>query len=355
MKRWVFWLAVGTLTIFALGLSGCHRGPGGHDQEGTNDSLRVQDYLADTYFWLTDTTMAGDGRAVANFRDNYRHYVSGQRATPPTAQQIRACDLYLSVTPTTYASYPHHPGRATALRDIADWALPAGQFPVDPSHLEGHWVRYTDLSSLALDSVLGVVRLNDPSIMALSPHALAVAFSTVGGDTFGTLGAPSDGLRLVLLRAPQPAATDATWNLMFRHVYRLETMAGLASLNLQIAHAEDSTESELLPDSSESYLSFFQFDRRQADGSAGPDGQLDDNPLLWMRYVEEIQFLDLTPFDPSGYWEDGQFVRWDLVGLETRFNQPFRVPDLYRQTPDAISASWWPWRLKYLRVIIYPD
>ncbi len=210
-------------------------------------------------------------------------------------------------------------GVATALQRLGAPTSAGDDF------IAGRWTLLDDsclggVRGWTLDSARGVVRLRDRYTLHFHPGALAVAFSTVGGDTFGTLGRRDDSLRLVLLRTRDFTPQSATWNLMFRHVYELSEGAEPERLDFRLDHLDDSlTESATLPASTVAYLDYLRHALVTQDsvfGHSGPVG------------YAEVHFRDLTPFDPSGYWEDGAFVQTDLAALETQTGRPYRAPHL---------------------------
>ena len=113
-------------------------------------------------------------------------------------------------------------------------------------------------------------------------------------------------------------------------------------MDFRLNHLDDSlTESATLPASTVAYLDYLRHALVTQDsvfGHSGPVG------------YAEVHFRDLTPFDPSGYWEDGAFVQTDLAALETQTGRPYRAPHLYTQVPPAAYPFDWGypprWRLR---------
>jgi len=308
-----------------------------------------QDFIRYRYFWLTATDAAGDGRIIPNYRENYRHYDNSRsHRVMPEGYQIEDITVYASLgvgeTMTTQGY-----GRAAAMQFIQD--LNADSFRQDQNRQERSWKQLTLGSDYEVDRQLGFIRLRQE----LGNQALACAFRLRGtpGDTNTTLRTFGDlqlsqSMRVILLKAEQPnPETDSTWNLTFRHVYSLgATNLDPANFKLTIARrAASSAQDETGPiGSTESYLQFFRFDLGDEMGG-GPNGQVDNNPTIIRWDLGELFFLDLTPFDPSGYIQGTEEVVWNLCGLPGRTpdDTAFCAPWLYTETPTGyqnVSPFW---------------
>ena len=256
---------VGALSL--TGIASLERGQKNRqspNQSTSRSQFTEKDFLYGVYFWLTDTTAAGDGRLVTDFRDNYRHFQSrGVHRAAPLEYQVQEVELYVSINgplPDGTEKF----GRAVALQHIQDLSLEGDSAFIHASggrdREVSNWKRLTPLDDYTIDKQLGVVRLKQ----ALQDgQALAAAFrlgdpaSLIPGVTFGTLPATEDSCALVLLRPKTPVVADVTWNLMFRHVYYMNASQLLKdNFKLRILHnAAAAQEEEGPPGGSQSYLS----------------------------------------------------------------------------------------------------
>ncbi len=313
------------------------------NQTTSRAQFTEKDFLYGVYFWLTDTTATGEGQIVPDFRENYRHYQSrGVHQAVPLEQQVQDIELYVSIN-GVLPDGTEKTGRAVALEYIQDLAAPESEFAADGNHVISNWKYLEKELDYSIDKQLGVIRLKS----ALTEgQALAAAFrlgdpTGAPGITFGTLPATEDSCALVLLRPKQPTVTDATWNLMFRHVYYMNA-ASLDKNNfkLRILHnAATAQEEEGPPGSSQSYLQYFDFDQQGVGGTGQPDGLVDDLPGAIIRWdLGELQFLDLTPFDPSGYYVGGNFRQWELPPSGITDSGSYHAPYLYKELRTQIAS-----------------
>lgn len=317
-------------------------------QQGRFDE---QDFIRYRYFWLTSTDIAGDNRIIPNYRENYRHYDNSlSHVAADSAYRIEDITVYVSLG-VGETTTPQGYGRAAAIQFVQD--LKADTFRQDQNHQERTWKQLTLGTDYEVIRELGYIRLRQE----LGNQALACGFRLRGlpGDTntaartFGDLQL-SQSMRVILLKPEQPnPQTDSTWNLTFRHVYSLGgTSLDPNNFKLTIARgAASSAQQETGPiGSTQSYLQFFRFDLGDEMGG-GPNGQVDNNPTIVRWDLGELHFLDLTPFDPSGYFVQGQpdIVRWGLCGLPGRTPEDtaFCAPWLYHQNPTGyqnVSPYW---------------
>ncbi len=187
MKRWVFWLAVLALTAGVI--CGCDPVPPHHDPY-TEQSGTEQVFLRDTYFWLTDTTVTGDGRAAANYRESYRHYESGKPVMVPEAQRIRKLEVWLQRTWSNDLGCTEYTGFATTLQQWGTGSQTGSDF------VSGEWALLSDTCfgyyhGWTLDSARGVLRLNDPYVLHFHPGALCGGLFDSGWGYLWHIGQPS--------------------------------------------------------------------------------------------------------------------------------------------------------------------
>lgn len=301
-----------------------------------------KNFLANQYFWLTSVALAGDSRPVPNYRDQYRVYSNRNHVSLPPADQILDLELFVGVEGQTTNSTQTR-GRAVALQFIQD--LDDDTFAQDQNHVESVWKKLTVGVDYTVDKRYGFIRLTNP----LQDQALACGFrlqGTEGDDinqrTFGDL-VMAEGMKLILLKPKQPSPSDSTWNLMFRHVYSLGARdIDKNSFTLKILRdaASDLRQQETPPNSSASWLTYFRFDMTGESGSGNPDDKVDDDPLIIDYAKGELHFLDLTPFAPSGYFENGTEVIWDLCTLTgSNGDSSFCAPWLYNSNPISYATQ----------------
>jgi hypothetical protein len=328
-------------------------------------------FLANTYFFLSstdhvymDSTRSTDLVQIPNFRENYRHYANRQHIA--AQDQIYDIEVFVSTTAQSTTSDPSKLGRAAALSFIGD--LSRQEFPDDHDHVRCYWKQLDKAIAYTFDPQLGVLRLRQPLSGA---QMLACAF-TLRSDTsrkFGTM-VVQDSLALVLLRYSDPSSTDSTWNLMLRNIYSLQaTSLDKNNFSLTIAResASGGREETSTPTTGFcrgggtcSYLSFFGFDFEGQGGTSGADNRLDDYPSLIDWDKGELQFLDLTPFDPTGYWDAPNvgeatsqdttttyYYRRQLQKLSDAVSDTagFLAPYLYTEKPTQYSQQGNRWRM----------
>jgi hypothetical protein len=316
-------MKIGALSL--TGIASLERGQKNRQSPNKNAERQVfyeKNFLANTYFFVTassqanmDTAGTDNIRLIPNFRENYRHYKNRQHIAVSIENQISDIEVYVSATNQGPQAGQQIYGRAAAMPFVGD--LRKQSFPQDANHAEGNWIRLDKSSAYEISKTLGLIRLRT----ALAPgQMLACAFARVGGgavlpDTFGTLQANLDTLSLVLLHSQDPSPEDSTWNLMLRNIYNLQAQS-LDPKNFKLTISREGASSSLGEEtgprvegfcpseapSSCSYISYFGFDYEGQGGVPGADGLVDDNQTLIRWDLGELEFLDLTPFDPSGYW-----------------------------------------------------
>ncbi len=308
-------------------------------------SFNEKSFVQNRYFWLTNTDFYTDENGipttVANYRQNYRRFINRQHVAVTEPYQIKEIAIFVTLAANEQVASGLD-GRAVALQYYDD--LWADSFATDQDHVRDIW-RRLDEGSYTIDTQLGYIRLNQP---VTEGQALACAFITRGGDgvpsdTIGTLTqlmVPADNLwRLVLLKPRSSQPTDSTWTLMFRHIYDLQAQnldKNNFKLDIVRSAAAGQREETGPPTASMTYLQFFQFDLNGTEGSAGADGFVDDIPSIIDWEKGELEFLDLQPFDPIGYWDQWNgdpnsepTKVWSFDGMVTEADSNFAAPYLY--------------------------
>ncbi|MBK6767356.1 MAG: cell surface protein SprA [bacterium] len=355
---------VGALKV--TGIASLERGQKNR-QEPNKDARRAtwteNDFLQNVYFWLTDrdTSIAFDAAwgessdntlDIVGYRENYRHiYAREHRAAPV---QVTAIEVWESTTENgsqqgVTTSY----GVAVALDSIEQLNHPETITTDRPNSRGGMFRKLTAETDYTFEPRLGYIRLKRP---LGTDKYLACAFRLDNGDEIGRVNAPVDSLRLVLLRSNSPnPSTDLTWNLMFRHVYSVQS-TNVSPQNFEVTiirEAAGGSQPETGPDSETSYLEFFGFDTEGPNGSAGADDFVDNYGAIMDWTNGEMHFLDLTPFFPSGYYDDlrGELVMADLYALQEAkraASDSTTVLDstLYTRPPSQIASGGAAWKFQ---------
>ncbi len=319
---------VGALKL--TGIASLERGQKNR-QEPNKDQRRAQwsenDFLQNTYFWLTEhdfqyvrqTGSGPDTLSVSGYRDNYRLISFREHLIAPIP--VSELELWVSTSAGgTQHDVNVNNGYAVSLRKIEKLHDPS---LIDLSQLDEVDQTFRKLipeTDYTFEPNFGYVRLRR---QIQGDNVLACSFVTVQGDTFGRIGAPTGELRLIMLRssAPNPdTLIDPTWNLMFRHVYSMQaTNISPNNFELEIIRETGSSVPETGPDNTQTYLQFFQFDTEGPNGSSGADNYLDNYGAIVNWTHGELHFLDLTPFNPSGYFDinTGQTVVFPLRQIDS--------------------------------------
>lgn len=330
------------------------------NQAATRREIHERDYLQNMSFWVSNSwTASNTNRYVPNYREYYRRYVNRNHIEPPANDQIKEIEVWVS----TNSSQTSRSGQAAAIQFIQHTADTTNFPPNSGNYEQTQWRLLAQGVDYDVNLKLGTIRLHAP---LQAGQALGCAFRLLGGDTtaFGTLHPPTDNSRiqLVLLRPESPTAQDSTWTLMFRHVYSLGA-SGIDPRNFKLdiirksaATTADETGPKAPDYSNQTYLTFFDFDREGPGGSPTPDGQVDNYPAILDYNLGELCFLDLTPFDPSGYiaiQANGtpDTVRWPLYHLEEELHDSgqFTAPYLYNQVPSQAGnqSDKWTFRTEF--------
>ncbi|RPH95307.1 hypothetical protein EHM69_04820 [candidate division KSB1 bacterium] len=338
---------------FLFILTGCES-----DTDDTNTPvpsvIRVQlsekDFIKGQYFWLTDTDSSGQPgdppefrKSVPNCRENYQLFSHRMHVALPLESRIIGAEFWTKSSDADSGT----PGLAVNLQytrylnwsweDFPEWMFGGGD--------KGLWRRLQPDTDYVLDTYLGVVRLKRP---VLESEAFACAFASASG-MFGIFAELTDTVRLILLKPTNSDPEYDTWNLMFRHVYPLGIpIADLSKLTLTISRLTGSLQEMCPPGMTMSYATYFRFDLEQPDGTAGPDGIVDNYSSLISRDFGEMHFLDLSPFDPSGFEDPpGTPHLWDFTLLEQTSGdlEGFRAPYLYTEPAYELSGHAAKWQI----------
>jgi hypothetical protein len=318
-----------------------------------------KDFLQNVYFWITDTSFVdrpvGDQLlTVPNYRENYRRLFRGPNHVQAPIQ-IAEIEVWITdLSGGTQQSVESYDGVAVAMREVELTALPSGEIGADRDDVvNGRWRRLTVGTDYEVRRDLGYIRLRTP---VPDGSALACAFRTQAedgsGSQFGQLIPDSTGVKLILLKQKNPLPTYSTWDLMFRHVYSVQaTNINAENFNLEIIRGEDvgGQPENGPPGSADSYLTFFGLDREGANHTGVPDGVVDDYEAVLDAAHGEIHFLDLTPFDPTGYIdaETGlTVIPWDLAVLQETIDSNFVVPELYTTSASTVRNLGRKWRFQ---------
>lgn len=335
-------------------------------QEPNKDSRRAtwteNDFLQNVYFWLTDrdTTFNFDPNwsdnqditlDISGYRENYRHVYDREHvAAPITIVDIEVWESTIESGSQQGVTTSY--GVAVSLDSIELLNTPEAITTDRPNSRSGLFKQLVAETDYTIEPRFGYIRLKRP---LQGDKYLACSFSTSNNDTFGRIGAPSDSVRLILLRSNNPNPTDLTWNLMFRHVYSVQ------STNVNPEKFEVTIERESAggsvpeegPSEDETYLEFFRFDREGPNGASGADGYVDNRGGVMDWTNGEMHFLDLTPFYPSGFYEDltGEFVVYPLRQIDStnRANQDSTVvldSTLYTRPPSQIASGGTAWKFQ---------
>lgn len=313
-------------------------------------SFTEKDFLRNTYFWLTNTEVFGGtppGMIAPDFRENYRKYDGRQHIAIYQDYEIQDIKVYVSTTNTNTESFPF--GRAAAVQYLDYLDLDEDAFTDSVSVINDletwNW-RLLNTSEYYLEPQLGYIRLRQA---VQDGQALACAFVTAHGDTFGTLDANLDSIALVLLKPATPQVNDVTWDLMFRHVYSLQaTNLDPEDFKLTITREASDQLDETGPEGTGiTYLQYFRFDETAQSGT-GADGLVDNIPSLIDHSRGELHFLDLTPFNPSGYWDPPGTpepnILWNLAALDSVDSAGFLAPYLYNALQSQVNQQGNNWR-----------
>ena len=140
---------------------------------------------------------------------------------------------------------------------------------------------------------------------------------------------------------------------MFRHVYSLRgTNYNPNQFKLSISRNSSTNIIEYSPPGANfTYLTLFGFDLENSQGQPGADGFVDNCPALINYQLGELHFLDLTPFNPSGYYDPYNSLTptvYPLDSLELVISDSvgFVAPYLYNTVPTSIPQHGAKWQFQ---------
>ncbi|MCB1060000.1 MAG: cell surface protein SprA [Calditrichaeota bacterium] len=343
---------VGALKL--TGIASLERGQ--KNKQRPNENARrttwsEKDFLQNVYFWVTNSTVTDSAGTVlvSNYRENYRRLANRTHVLPDI--QLSDIELWVSTTETgSQQGVETANGAAVSMQNYSRIDLPEAELESNgEEEITGLFRRLQVGTDYDFRSDLGYIRLRTP---LQSNVALACAFRTANGDEFGQMVPVDNNVRLVLLKPRVTSPTSSTWSLMFRHVYSVQaTNINPENFSLEIIRGEDvgGQPENGPPGDTRTYLSFFDFDLEGANGTGDPDGVVDDYEALLDPVHGEIHFLDLTPFDPSGYVNPftGEQTVWRLDSLDSQIDSGgYLAPELYTIEPTRLSSLGRKWRFQ---------
>lgn len=343
---------VGALKL--TGIASLERGQ--KNKQRPNESARratwtENDFLQNTYFWVTNTTMDtvinGDTLRCSNYRDNYRYYLNRQHVNAQIS--LREIEVWIQDDGGVQGTQTTR-GFAVALQNISRLYLPEDSIDSGLNEQVGSWRRLVPGNDYYFEPSLGYIRLRTP---VQPTKALACAFVTAQGHEFGQMTPGPEGVRLILLKPGDFVdPSSLTWDLMFRHVYSVQTTE-LDRENFKLKIIRDAAgtgqQEEGPPGGTESYLTFFDFDDTGPNGAGAPDGLVDDIPAILNSQYGELHFLDLTPFDPSGYFDvaSGSMIVNGLPELQANNpGSPFVDTTLYSRIYSQVQSGDRIWKFE---------
>jgi len=262
-------------------------------------------YLTNTYFFLD-----------FNFREQYRHFnAAGEHVTGVNTQQF---GVVFPVKQDSIEVYKAAAGYETQFADkvIRGWATLTGS-PSDtlqgviPGRAALNQFIRLERSEYVVINQLGYIRMNSP---VSENEILAVAYVTEDGRRFGDLNFQQDESKsktivLKLLKDRSPRPSHATWDLAWKHVYSMGSRnIEEEGFDVKIFFDPSSGPDEETDADGRKWVTIFGLDRTDNDGQANPDGVIDRDDTIVDRGRGELHFRDLQPFDPVGYFVDGQLV-----------------------------------------------
>jgi len=235
-------------------------------------------YLKNKYFFL-------DTYYRSNFypldKATNRHY------TLPREKIIDDIEVFKSIIGVNYETGTQIQGKA--------WVDPTDTTVMRSDARDAEFQILQEGADYTVDRDLGYIRMN---INLQDNEILAVAYSTVGGDTVGQLQFdPLDSSRvnMKLLRIDNPSPTKPTWDLMFKNVYSLGTInLDRDGFDLDILDTYTNN-NDNISDSGKPWLQVFGLDRFNSDGQEVPDQQVDIEGVVDLNHGE-VFLPYLEPF-----------------------------------------------------------
>ncbi|MBU0692177.1 cell surface protein SprA [bacterium] len=324
-------------------------------QNSRRTPFTEKEILRDQYFWLSKDSIdfLGDPIPLPNYREQYRHYSASRGHTIAGDSRILGLQVYITTIDPPINETALN-GEAVALNYYRYYngEIPKASIPTN-DYVYGSW-RLMKEYQYDLDPLLGTIRFKQ---RMSENEAIACAFVLENGQMFGSYGTEDeinpDSLQLILLRTKSPSPADSgTWDLMFRHVYSLGGQnIDPEDFKIDIIRKASSSNLEEIgpPTDDRSYLTVFGFDI-QGESGGDPDGKVDNTQGTLIDYVQgELHFLDLTPFDPSGYWigdgyEDSSPLRQlNEDSTSQDYGSGYLNPALYTKAVGDLSSTGSKW------------
>ncbi|MBL7074042.1 cell surface protein SprA [candidate division KSB1 bacterium] len=307
----------------------------------TTDDIRDYEYRKGYYFFLDN-----------DYRENYRYFNEAREHYSVGLDKVIQ-DIEV------YKSNDNFDLEIGSVESWACWELPDspdkyGDF-IDTltssrEHQRGYFIRLEPGKDYYVDNNLGLIQL-EISLRERSNEILGVAYQTAEG-TYGDLVVPQNrNMLLKLIRPRTPNPTDSTWNLAWRNVYYLgATNIEKDGFDLKIYYdlsgADDAETDTILTETGEtevqSYLTIFGLDTKNEQGIDEPDTEIDDYPSIinWAR--GELIFPDLTPFEPSGYYIEGELIITPLDSSQraTEMYHSINQTDINRDTKFYVRVKY---------------
>ena len=277
--------------------------------EGAGQETEIYDknYIQNKYFFL-------DYNYRANF---YPLDGSNRHLAMPVNDQIDRIEVFKSQIGIDIGA--GNLIRATARPDPDDETVA----PEDITETDFHVLE--EDSDYMIERDLGYIRLNSK---LQASEILAVAYTTLGGDTVGQINyntGDSTAIPLKLIRPANPDNDTYGWDLMMKNVYNLGTI-NLQEEGFELEIVDTYTErDDNINEEGVNWLRVFGLDRFNEDGQKVPDDKIDIHQNIVNMKQGELFIPYLEPFRASGAAE--------AAGLDT-------FPGFYNSNLDtALSQS----------------
>ncbi|MCF7804120.1 MAG: cell surface protein SprA [Candidatus Marinimicrobia bacterium] len=249
--------------------------------EGGESSQEVEiydyNYIQDKYFFLGQ-----------EYRDRFYPLDNANlHSVLPTNLQIDEIDVYKSLVGTSLEDGNLITAKA--------WPEPDDKTYRSDEAQEAEFQLLTEGADYTVDRDLGYLRL---SSNIQDTEILAVAFTTMNGDTVGQLDVnPNDSsaIALKMIRPQNPNFGDHGWNLMMKNVYSLGTV-NLTEDGFEFQIVDTYTDrNDNLNEDGVDWLQVFGLDRFDQEGNPVPDDKIDITNIVDLQNGE-IFFPYLEPF-----------------------------------------------------------
>lgn len=272
--------------------------------------IRDYRYLDQTYYFLDES-----------YREQYRYY------TANGDHQLRA-DIATPIIPDSIEVYKSAAGYETKFPDtsIRGWAMydfptnravsPADTGVVKSGEVESGFFVRMEKDEYYVENSLGFIRFNT---RLSNDEIIAVAYKTTRGTTYGDLNfvrtdstSQDRAILLKLIKSRNPIPSHKVWNLSWKNVYSLGGRnVEEEGLEIKMFYEPPSGSPQETDDKGVKWLHAFGLDETDPNGQKleNGDGFIDMNSNILNLGRGELQFPDLQPFDPIGYFVDGQLVK----------------------------------------------